>query len=82
MRVAVCGSAHDSVRAVRKIVCIGVLGSVGQCARQCAALFGSAAVCGGVRQCAAVRQFAIYINRQGATLWGVPETFSFVVYNL
>jgi hypothetical protein len=52
--VAVCGSVHDSVRAVRVIVCISALGNVWQCAHECVALSISAAVCGSVRQCAAV----------------------------
>jgi hypothetical protein len=46
---AVCGSAHDSVRAVRTAMCGSALGSsVWQCTRQCAA----------VQQCGSVRQFA------------------------
>ena len=60
VRVAVCGSAHDGVRAVRAAVCGSVLGSVWQCAlqcaaiRQCSSLQQCAAVCGSVRQCVAV----------------------------
>ncbi len=42
----VCGSAGDSVHAGRAIVCSGARGSEWQCARQCAALSSSAAVCG------------------------------------
>jgi hypothetical protein len=58
VRAAVCGNAHGSVRAVRvAAVCDGsALGSVRQCAWQCAAIRqcdsvavrGSAAVCGSV----------------------------------
>jgi hypothetical protein len=46
MRAAICGSAHDSVRAVRMAVCGSALGSVCQCTWQCAAVrsvvYGSA----------------------------------------
>jgi hypothetical protein len=45
VRAAVCGSAHDCVRAVRAIVCGSALGSVRQCAGQCV----------GFRQCGSVR---------------------------
>jgi hypothetical protein len=45
------GSAHGSVRAVRAALCVSALGSVWQCARQCAAV----RQCGSVQQCAAVR---------------------------
>jgi hypothetical protein len=64
VRAAVCGSAHDSVCAVRMIVCISVLGTVWQCAQRCAALSSSvrqcAAVCGSVRQqCGSLRFISI-----------------------
>jgi hypothetical protein len=49
VQAAVCGSAHGSVHAVCRIVCGSALGSVWQ-----SALSSSAAVCGIVRQCAAV----------------------------
>jgi hypothetical protein len=73
--IIVCGSAHDSVRVVRAIVCISALGSVWQCARQWAALSGSAAECGSVRQCgsAAVRQYVVYNDRRSAMLWWVAQ---------
>jgi hypothetical protein len=50
----VCDSAHHgSVRAVcAAVACGSVLGSLWQCAQQCAAV----RQCGSVRQCAAVRQ--------------------------
>jgi hypothetical protein len=39
VRAAVCGSAHGSMRTVCAIVYGSVLGSVWQCARQCAAVW-------------------------------------------
>jgi hypothetical protein len=51
----VCGSAHGSVCAVGAAVCGTALGSVGQCAQQCVAVWQ----CAVVRQCVAVRA-AIY----------------------
>ena len=72
VRAAVRHSAHGSVRAVRAVGCGSALGSVWECARQCAALrqCGSvrqcAAVCGSVRQCgsAAVRVWQCAVVRQ------------------
>jgi hypothetical protein len=49
-RVAVCCCVHGSVRTVRVAVCSSFVGSVWQCALQCAAV----QQCGSVRQCAAV----------------------------
>jgi hypothetical protein len=55
VRAAMCGSVHGSVRAVRAAVCgSSVLGSVWQCARQCAAV----RQCGSMQQCTAVQQCA------------------------
>jgi hypothetical protein len=49
---AVCGSAHDSVCAVPAVVCGSALGSVWQCAQQCAAV----QQCDSVQQCGRVWQ--------------------------
>jgi hypothetical protein len=58
VRAALCSSsAHNNMCAVHAAVCGNVLGSVWQCARQCAAvrqcssLQQCAALCGSVRQC-------------------------------
>jgi hypothetical protein len=56
VRVAVCGSAQGIMRAVRAAVypCVTVSLVVYDSARGSVRLSGSAAVCGSVRQCAAV----------------------------
>jgi hypothetical protein len=56
VRAAVCGSVHDSVRAVRAAECGSALGSVWQCAQQCAAVCGMLRAAVRVQQCGCVRQ--------------------------
>jgi hypothetical protein len=70
VRMVVCA-------AVSAVVCGSFLCSVWQCARQSVWLFGSAAVCGGVRQCVAVCGSAAVCD---SSAYGSVYTVRAIVY--